>query len=190
MIRINLLPHREEKRKARRQQFYALFGLVSVLAGLIWFLGFSIIQRQITAQAEKNEFIKTESIALDKQIEEIKKLKTQIDALLARKRVIEELQANRTETVHLFNQLSKEVPEGIYLKSLKQTGTRVALTGYAQSSARIATFMNNLDESPFFENSQQKIDIKSETVGGKRLNAFSIETYITRQAAKPGTGKN
>jgi type IV pilus assembly protein PilN len=92
--------------------------------------------------------------------------------------------------VHLFNQLSKEVPEGIYLKSLKQTGTRVALTGYAQSSARIATFMNNLDESPFFENSQQKIDIKSETVGGKRLNAFSIETYITRQAAKPGTGKN
>ncbi len=189
MIRINLLPHREEKRKARRQQFYALFGLVSVLAGLIWFLGFSIIQRQITAQAEKNEFIKTESAALDKQIEEIKKLKTQIDALLARKRVIEELQANRTETVHLFNQLSRQVPDGIYLKSMKQTGNKIALAGYAQSSARIATFMNNLDDSPFFENSQQKIDIKSETVGGKRLNAFNIETNITRQATKPATGK-
>jgi type IV pilus assembly protein PilN len=189
MIRINLLPHREEKRKARRQQFYALFGLVSVLAGLIWFLGYSIIQRQITAQTEKNEFIKAESAALDKQIDEIKKLKAQIDALLARKRVIEELQANRTETVHLFNQLSRQVPEGIYLKSMKQTGNKISLAGYAQSSARIATFMNNLDDSPFFENSQQKLDIKAETVAGKRLNAFSLETYITRQAIAPGAGK-
>jgi type IV pilus assembly protein PilN len=189
MIRINLLPHREEKRKARRQQFYALFGLVSVLAGLIWFLGYSIIQRQITAQTEKNEFIKAESVALDKQIDEIKKLKAQIDALLARKRVIEELQANRTETVHLFNQLSRQVPEGIYLKSMKQTGSKISLAGYAQSSARIATFMNNLDDSPFFENSQQKLDIKAETVAGKRLNAFSLETYITRQAIAPESGK-
>lgn len=189
MIRINLLPHREEKRRARRQQFYALLGLITILAGLIWFLGYSIIQRQITAQAEKNEFIKSETAVLDKEIEEIKKLKTQIDALLARKRVIEDLQGNRTETVHLFNQLARQVPDGVYIKSLKQTGNKLAIAGYAQSSARIATLMNNLDDSSLFENSQQKLDIKAETVSGKRLNAFSLETYITRQSAKPAAGK-
>ena len=103
MIRINLLPHREAKRKARRQQFYVLLGLVSVLAGLIWFLGYSIINARSTAQDEKNDFLKREIASLDKEIDEIKKIKEQTDALLARKRVIESLQANRTETVHLFN---------------------------------------------------------------------------------------
>jgi type IV pilus assembly protein PilN len=91
MIRINLLPHREAKRKARRQQFYVLLGLVSVLAGLIWFLGFSIINTQANAQDEKNEFLKREIASLDKEIDEIKKIQEQTNALLARKRVIEAL---------------------------------------------------------------------------------------------------
>jgi len=105
MIRINLLPHREEKRKARRQQFYVLLGLVSVLAAVIWFLGFSLINRQIAVQSETNEFLKREIASLDKEIDEIKKIQEQTNALLSRKRVIEALQANRTETVHLFNEL-------------------------------------------------------------------------------------
>jgi type IV pilus assembly protein PilN len=117
MIRINLLPHREEKRKARRQQFYVLLGLVSVLAAVIWFLGFSMINRETNVQNEKNEFLKREIASLDKEIAEIKKIQEQTNALLARKRVIEALQANRTETVHLFNELAKQVPEGIYLRT-------------------------------------------------------------------------
>ena len=185
MIRINLLPHREEKRKARRQQFYVMLGLVSVLAAVIWFLGFSIINREINTQNEKNEFLKREIASLDKEIAEIKKIQEQTNALLARKRVIEALQANRTETVHLFNELAKQVPEGIYLRTLIQTGNRLAITGVAQSNARITTLMNNLDESPLLESSAL-VETKSEVVGGRRVNAFSITTVITRQTSAPG----
>ena len=186
MIRINLLPHREEKRKARRQQFYVLLGLVSVLAAVIWFLGFSIINREIAVQNDKNEFLKREIASLDKEIAEIKKIQEQTNALLSRKRVIEALQANRTETVHLFNELAKQVPEGIYLRSLAQAGPKITLSGYAQSNARITTLMNNLDESPLLENSTL-VETKAEVVGNRRLNAFSITTVITRQtAAAPG----
>ena len=185
MIRINLLPHREAKRKGRRQQFYVLLGLVSVLAGLIWFLGYSIVNRQIAAQNEKNEFLKREISSLDKEIDEIKKIQEQTNALLARKRVIEALQANRTETVHLFNELAKQVPEGIYLRTLSQAGAKLSIIGYAQSNARITTLMNNLDESPLLEKSTL-IETKAETVGNRRLNAFSITTVITRQTATPG----
>ncbi|MES2238292.1 MAG: fimbrial protein [Rugosibacter sp.] len=180
MIKINLLPHREEARRARRQQFYVLMGLTTVLVGVIWFLGFSIINRQIDVQMSKNEFLKSEIALLDKDIAEIKKLKSQTDSLLARKRVIEALQANRTEMVHLFNELAKRVPEGIYLRTLTQTEQKIAITGVAQSNARITTLMNNLDESPLLENSTL-IETKAEVVGNRRLNAFSVNTFITRQ---------
>jgi type IV pilus assembly protein PilN len=194
MIRINLLPHREEKRKARRQQFYVLLGLVSVLGGLIWFLGFSLISRQIGSQNDKNDFLKREIKVLETDIAEIKKLREQTDSLLARKGVIDALQANRTETVHLFNELAKQVPEGIYLRTIVQTGPKLAITGYAQSNARVTTLMNNLDDSPLLEQSTL-IETKAETLGNRRLNAFSITTVITRQstaAAKPAAvkGKN
>jgi type IV pilus assembly protein PilN len=185
MIRINLLPHREEKRKARRQQFYVMLGLVSVLAAVIWFLGFSVINREINVQNEKNEFLKREVASLDKEIAEIKKIQEQTNALLARKRVIEALQANRTETVHLFNELAKQVPEGIFLRTLIQTGNRITLTGVAQSNARITTLMNNLDESPLLENSTL-VETRSEVVNNRRLNAFSVTTVITRQTSAPG----
>ena len=190
MIRINLLPHREAKRKARRQQFYVLLGLVALLSAVIWFLGFSIVNRQIAAQTEKDEFLKRDIASLDKEIDEIKKIQEQTNALLARKRVIEALQANRTETVHLFNELAKQVPEGIYLRTLVQTGQLINISGYAQSNARINTLMNNLDESPLLERSTL-LETKAETVAGRRLNAFSITTMITRQttAAASAQGK-
>ncbi len=185
MIRINLLPHREAKRKARRQQFYVLLGLISVLAAVIWFLGFSLVDRQITAQNEANEFLKREIASLDKEINEIKQIQAQTNALLSRKRVIEELQANRTEMVHLFNELAKQVPEGIYLRTLVQTGQKLAITGYAQSNGRITTLMNNLDESPLLQSSTL-VETKAETVANRRLNAFSVTTMISRQSPTPG----
>lgn len=185
MIRINLLPHREEKRKARRQQFYVLLGLVSVLAAVIWFLGFSLINRETNLQNEKNEFLKREIASLDKEIAEIKKIQEQTNALLARKRVIEALQANRTETVHLFNELAKQVPEGIYLRTLTQAGNRLTLTGVAQSNARITTLMNNLDQSPLLEASTL-VETRSEVINNRRLNAFSITTVISRQTTATG----
>jgi type IV pilus assembly protein PilN len=182
VIRINLLPHREEKRKARREQFYALSGLMLVLGGVIWFLGFTVINGYISSQESKNAYLKLQISELDKQIDEIKKLKEQTEALLARKQVIESLQANRAETVYLFNELARQVPAGIYLRSVRQTGQKIALSGYAQSSARVSTLMRNLDESPLLEK-PELVEIKSATVGRRRLGDFSMTISITRQTA-------
>lgn len=183
MIRINLLPHREEKRKARREQFYALAGLMLALGGLIWFLGFTVINGYITTQEGKNSFLKSEIAVLDKQIEEIKKLKEQTDALLARKQVIESLQANRAETVYLFNELARQVPGGIYLRSVKQAGQKITLSGYAQSSARVSTLMRNLDESPLLER-PDLVEIKAVTVDKRRLSDFTLNIHFTRQTVE------
>lgn len=185
MMRINLLPWREERRKARRQQFYALAGLISVLAGLIWFLGYGIVNGYIRAQDGKNHFLRTEIADLDKQIEEIKRLREQTDSLLSRKRVIESLQANRTETVHLFNTLARQVPEGVYLKSIKQVGNKITLIGYAQSNARVSTLMRNVEASPIMER-PDLVEIKSAMLGNRRLSEFNLNVFITRQTTDDG----
>jgi type IV pilus assembly protein PilN len=183
VIRVNLLPHREEKRKARRHQFYALTGLVLVLAGVTWLLGYTLISSLISSQDEKNAFLKKEIAELDKQIDEIKKIKEQTSALLSRKQVIESLQANRAETVYLFNELARQVPAGIYLRSIKQAGNRITLNGYAQSSARVSTLMRNLDESPLMER-PDLVEVKAVTVDKRRLNEFTLNVFITRQTAE------
>lgn len=180
MIRINLLPHREEKRRVRRQQFYALIGMISLLAGVTWVFGYSVIDRYINAQEEQNAFLKTEIASLDKEIDEIKRLKEQTDSLLSRKRVIESLQADRTETVHLFNELARQVPEGVYLKTLKQTGQKINLTGYAQSNSRISTLMRNLEASPLLE-LPDLVEIKAVTLNNRRISEFNMNVLITRQ---------
>lgn len=179
MIRINLLPHREEKRKARRQQFYALTGLTLVLGGLIVALGNGIITGYVSAQDEKNAFLKTEIAALDKSIDEIKRLREQTDALLQRKRVIESLQGNRSEAVGLFNELAKNVPEGVYIKKVSQQANKINLVGYAQSNARVSSLMRNLESSPLLER-PTLIEIKGATVDKRRMNEFSLDLFITR----------
>lgn len=179
MIRINLLPHREEKRKARRQQFFVLMGLVAILAGLIAFLGYSIISGYITTQEERNAFLKTEIAVLDKQLEEIKRLKEQTASLLSRKQIIESLQSDRAEAVFLLNEMVKQMPEGVYLKALKQDGRRVSLNGYTQSNARISTLMRNLEASPALEK-PELIEIKAVTVDKKRVSEFGMTVTLSR----------
>lgn len=181
MIRINLLPHREEKRKARRQQFYGLLGLVSVLAGVIVFLVITVIDGYISAQDAKNDFLKKEIVALDKQIDQIKRLKEQTQALLARKQIIEALQRDRAEAVLLLSELVKQMPEGVYIKSMKQTGARIALIGYAQSNARVSTLMRNIEASPWLEK-PQLVEIKAVTVDKRRLSEFSLNAAIKRSS--------
>lgn len=182
MIRINLLPHREEKRKARREQFYALAGLVTVLGAMIWLLGYSVLNGYVTAQEGKNAFLKAEIAVLDKQIEEIKKIKEQTDALLARKQVIESLQANRAETVYLFNELARRVPSGVYLRSVKQAGQKITLNGYAQSNARVSNLMRELDDSPLLEK-PELVEIKAAIVDKRRVSEFTLIVQFTRQTA-------
>jgi type IV pilus assembly protein PilN len=183
VIRVNLLPHREEKRKDRRQQFYATIVLISILAGLIWFVGYGIINGYISNQDNKNTFLKAQIDDLDKEIDEIKRLKEQTDALLSRKRIIETLQANRAETVHLFNELVRQIPTGIYLKSIKQTGAKINLFGYAQSNSRVSTMMRNLEASPLLER-PDLVEIQSTNVGNRRLNQFNLNVFITRQSTE------
>lgn len=185
MIRVNLLPWREERRKARRQQFFAFAGVIAAIAAVIWFMGYGAINGYVSAQEGRNAFLKSEITALDKEIEEIKRLREQTDSLLSRKRVIESLQANRTETVHLFNELARQVPEGVYLKSIKQSGDKINLVGYAQSNARVSSLMRNLEASPVMER-PDLAEIKSAAVGNRRLSEFNLNVYITRQTTDDG----
>lgn len=188
MIRINLLPHREEKRKARRQQFYGLVGMISVLAGLIVFLVYSIISGYISAQEAKNDFLKKEIAVLDKQIDQIKRLREQTQALLARKQIIESLQRDRAEAVRLLSEMVKQMPEGVYIRSMKQDGVRISLSGYAQSNARVSTLMRNIESSPWLEK-PQLIEIKAVTVDKRRLNEFNLNASLKREPAPDGGKK-
>jgi type IV pilus assembly protein PilN len=186
MIRINLLPHREEKRRARRQQFYTLFAVAGLLAGLLVFAVFSVIAGYVDSQESKNEFLRSEIAVLNKQIDQIKRLKEQSQALLARKQVIESLQRDRAEATRLLSELARQMPEGVYLRSIRQEGLRVNLGGYAQSNARVSTLMRNLDASPWLEK-PQLVEIKAVTVDKRRLNEFNMNVMIRREPpAEPG----
>ena len=179
MIRINLLPHREEAKKAKREQFYVLTGLVSILAALIVFAVYTLIDGQINLQAGNNDFLKQEIAVLDKQLDQIKRLKEQTQALLSRKQVIENLQRDRGETVYLLSEMVKQVPEGVYIRTLKQESLKVSLTGYAQSNARVSALMRNIDASPWLEK-PQLIEVKAGVLNGRRINEFSMTFELTR----------
>ena len=148
-VRINLLPHREQKRQARQRQFVSLAALVAILGlGIVGLVHF-VLATQIESQNNRNALLKTEIVKLDEQIKEIDKLRDQIAQVLSRKQVVETLQSNRNEAVHLLDQLVRQLPDGIYLRSIKQVGTKVTLVGYAQSNARVSTLMRNVEASPW-----------------------------------------
>jgi type IV pilus assembly protein PilN len=182
-VRINLLPHREERRKRGRQHFAVLAGLTAVLGIVIVGAGYLYISRQIATQEERNAFLKSEIAKLDKEIAEIKKLKDEIAALLARKQIIETLQADRAQTVHLLDQLVRQMPEGVYLKSVKQRGLTINLMGYAQSNARVSTLMRNIESSPWLAD-PKLVEIKAVTVNKKRLSEFNMNLAVKRAQLK------
>ncbi|MHB8667159.1 MAG: PilN domain-containing protein [Burkholderiales bacterium] len=193
MIRINLLPWREARRKAHNLQFFILMGMVAGLAASIVLLVHGYYAARISNQTERNRFIKEENTKLDKQIEEIKGLKDEIQALLSRKQVIETLQGDRAQTVYLLDQLVRQTPDGVYLKSIKQTGSKVNLTGYAQSNARVSTLMRNIEASPYLEK-PDLVEIKVANVNNKRLSEFVMNIslrplHTEADAAKGGPGK-
>ncbi len=173
MIRINLLPHRELARAARRRQFNILLGIAVVAGVVAVVIGHSLIAARQSTQEARNAFLEQEIARLDSQIGEIKKIREQTQALLERKQVVETLQSNRTEVVHLFDQMIRLLPDGLYLKSFKQDGRVITLTGYTQSSARVSTLMRNLESSPWFE-SAGLVEIKAVTVNNLRANEFVL----------------
>ena len=188
MIRINLLPWREARRKAHNLQFFILMGMVAGLAASIVLLVHGYYATRISTQTERNRFIKEENVKLDKEIEEIKKLKEEIQALLSRKQVIETLQADRSQTVHLLDQLVRQTPDGVFLSALRQTGAKVNLKGYAQSNARVSTLMRNIEASPYLEN-PDLVEIRVATVDKKRLSEFTMNFNIKRQQTEADAAK-
>lgn len=186
MIPINLLPHRAARRKAQQRQFFVLVGMTAAIAaGIVIFVHIFFAGR-IETQVERNKYLETEIVALDKQIDEIRKLKEQTQALLARKRVVESLQTNRTETVRLLDQLVRQLPDGVYLKTVKQTGQKVNVIGYATSNARVSTLMRNFEASPWLE-SPALIEIKAVTVDNTLLNEFNLNVSISRPKEESAT---
>jgi type IV pilus assembly protein PilN len=150
-VRINLLPHRAQKRLARKRQFVSLAVLLSIAALAVAGLVHLVLATQIDRQNGRNALLKGEIVKLDAQIKEIDKLRDQIQQVLARKQVVENLQANRNEAVHLLDQLVRQLPDGIYLQSVRENNNKVQIIGYAQSNARVSTLMRNIESSPWLQ---------------------------------------
>jgi type IV pilus assembly protein PilN len=181
------LPHREERRKRARQHFGVLAGLAAII-GIVIVGAMHIVNAQrIDAQGDRNAFLKSEIAKLDKQIDEIKKLRDEIAALLARKQVIETLQADRAQTVHLLDELVSVMPEGVYVRSFRQRGLKVNLVGYSQSNARVSTLMRNIDGSPWLEKAEL-VEIRATSVANKRLSEFNMNFSLKRAQAPAEKG--
>ncbi len=195
-IAINLLPHRAIKRGQRRRDFFVLAALVAGAAALLVVLVGGVIQGYVVAQQARNEYIKQKNAELDKQIAEVATLRQEIEALRARQTAVEDLQSDRNQPVHLLDELVKQTPEGIYLRSIKQDGQKVLLTGYAQSNERVSELLRNLSYNSEWFEKPNLIEIKvSQQVAsrGPRLFEFSMDVLLKRApvpkaaaAAAPG----
>lgn len=179
-IRINLLPHRELKRAARRRQFNFMLAAALISGTAVAILGHTVIAARQSNQDARNQYLQNEIVKLDKQIGKINEIKQQTQNLLERKQVVETLQSNRTEVVHLFDEMIRRLPEGLYLKSFKQEGSTITIDGYTQSSARVSSLMRNLDDSPWLEQ-PNLVEIKAATVNNLRANEFVLTIKQTRQ---------
>ena len=179
--RVNLLPHRAAKRERQKKLFWALTGLAAVaglfMVGAVW----TVLQGQIGNQEARNEFIRVENRKLDTQIKEIATLRQEIDGLRARQRAVEDLQADRNQPVYLLDEIAKQVPEGIYLRSIKQEDRRVNVTGWAASNERVSEFLRNLQNNSRVLERPELVEIKVAGQGPAGVNrrVFEFGLYFT-----------
>jgi len=186
MTRINLLPWREQLRKERERQFYSMAGGAALLTVLIVGYVHLHVAGTIENQRQRNALLEQEIKTVEGQIKEIKELETEKTQLLARMRVIEQLQSQRPQMVHLFDELVKTVPEGVYLTSVKQNGTAITVEGVAQSNARISAFMRNVESSRWMSSPRLNV-IESTDKGGQRASRFVLDIKQITDLTKPGT---
>ena len=187
MIRVNLLPHREIRRRRLQRQYFVMLGVVVGVGAAIALLVHTSLNGSFEDQQKRNAFLQAEIVKLDKEIEDIRKLKEMTASLLARKKVVETLQTGRAEVVHLLDELARQLPDGVYLKGIRQAGSRVNINGYTQSQARVSTLMRNLDASPYLENSAL-IEIKAVPLGATRINEFTLAVSIERPKPEEDKG--
>ncbi len=181
-IRVNLLPHREARRERQKKAFYFLTLLSLVAGAALVFVVWSVYQGLIGGQQERNNFIAAENRKLDLQIREIANLRQEIDALRARQRAVEDLQADRNQPVYLLDELTKQVPEGIYLRQIKQEDKRVNVVGMAASNERVSEFLRNLQSNSKFLEKPELIEIRLSGQQpaniSRRLFDFSLNLYL------------
>ena len=191
MPRINLLPWREQERKVRRREFGVAAG-GAVIAAIIFALGGKLVYSSWTdSQIAKNNLLKKEIVKLDAQIADIQDLENRKQRLVARMEIIEKLQRKRPEIVHLFDEIVKTVPEGIYLTAIKQTGNKLEIHGIAQSSTRVSTFMRNIDSSVWMDNPVLQVveTAKDSPTGGSSFTLFTDTVGVNLEDGGESTVK-
>ncbi len=202
MIRINLLPHREAKRKQKQAAFAALLALGGVLGGALVLMVGGYNASVIATQNQRNEVLKQANAELDVKIKKIANLKSEIEALKARQQAVEDLQGDRNQPVYLLDELVRQTPEGVYLKSFRQDGQKVLLSGVAQSQERVAELLRNLSgNSPWLER-PDLTEVRAATLAqsktGRKVVEFTLNVSIKRarekeeiakENAKPGPKK-
>jgi type IV pilus assembly protein PilN len=194
MIRINLLPHREAKRKQKQTAFLALLALGGLAGVAVVLMVGGYNASRISIQNERNLVLKSANADLDKKIGAIATLKQEIEALQARQQAVEDLQGDRNQPVYLFDELVKHTPEGVYLKAFKQEGQKVTMSGYAQSQERVAELLRNLSAGPWLEKADLT-EIRASNLAqskvGKKVVEFTMSVNIRRSRdqddAKPNT---
>src|ERR1700742_711933 len=165
MPRINLLPWREEQRKERKLAFGVAMGVAIVAAGVTTFAAYLMFNSMIQAQVRRNDELRSEIKAVDKQIEEINNLESAKQKFIARMRIIEQLQRSRPEIVHVFEEIVRTLPDGVYLTSVKQNAAKLKFEGVAQSSTRVSSFMRNIDSSDWLRNPELEVVQTSKNSG-------------------------
>jgi type IV pilus assembly protein PilN len=184
MVKINLLPWREERRQKLTKEYYILLGLGALIAlGLVVSV-YMIYDHNIKFQNERNGIITAEIVKLDNQIKEIEDLEEKRDDLLSRKKVIEELQANKTQMVHFFDELLKTVPNGLFLENIKQNGNAISLEGYAQSHSRVSAYMRKLEKSEWFKVPVKVEYIKADESFDTHEQKFKLQVNLVNPLTK------
>lgn len=185
MILINLLPHREEKRKRRKAAFFLGLGLAAAAGAVVVGVWYLVLQQMTTGQQQRNEFLTAEIRKLEVQIKDIATLRAEIEALKARQKAVEDLQIDRNVPVHVLNELVKQTPEGIYYRTIKQDGQVLTLAGIAQTNERVSELLRNTGNSSEWLMRPELVEIKAATVqtagrDQKRLFDFSMRVSIKR----------
>lgn len=188
MANINLLPWREERRQQQTKEFYLLLGVSAVFALLVFGLAFYFFEQSIKYQNQRNQHLTKEISKLDAQIAEIKKLEAQKANLIARQEVIEELQASRTQMVHLFDELVKSIPNGVFLEKITQKGSSMSLEGYSQSHSRVSDYMRRLESSKWFSN-VELVYIKADNTLVSHEQKFKLSVKLVNPNRSQNTDK-
>ena len=191
-IMINLLPHREERRKRKKIAFFAGLGVAAFIGVAVIGVWYLVVQQLISGQQQRNSFLQAEIAKLDIQIKDIASLKAEIASLKARQKAVEDLQIDRNVPVHVLNELVKQVPEGIYITSVKQEGQLLNVAGIAQTQERVSELLRNTAYNSEWLVKPELIESKAATIQAankeqKRLFDFSVRLTIKRPQDAPAS---